>query len=196
MQRSKNIFQRKGRITGGNFGSTSGACETKRWARNGPVFSIRIMYCRSSCCSTTQGSKTFFSLGKESKKLPFVPKYVSSWRIYLNSQEVIDRTNFPSRKGRFHTSNQFWGTTTWYDRKFQGFVSKHFCRSLESSSRSFFIQIIEVVSLHLSSSTRFYIVLLFNCRRLANTSKNYEHVVFQMALQPFSRFVVWGARIR
>ncbi|CAK9230237.1 unnamed protein product [Sphagnum troendelagicum] len=88
-------------------------CEAKRRACNCPVFSILIMYPRSNGHATTQGSKTFLSLGKkEGREPPFVPRYVSSRGIYPDSQEVIDRTSFLSQKEHFCISNPFGGMTT------------------------------------------------------------------------------------
>lgn len=58
-QRSGSSPQREGRVAGGNLDSTSGACEARRQSRNGPIFSIQIMYRWSRGRATTQGNETF-----------------------------------------------------------------------------------------------------------------------------------------
>jgi hypothetical protein len=85
------ILKRERRVAGGNLGNTSEACEARRRARNGPIFSIRIMYRRSRGRAATQGSKTFpweRRRGESLRPFPGMFLHEGSTRILKRSSTI------------------------------------------------------------------------------------------------------------
>jgi hypothetical protein len=141
------------------------------------------MYRRSRGCATTQGSKTFLwerRRGKSLSSFPGMFLHEESTRI-LRRSSTIPVFHHEKNASAYRTSSEARPPST--TKSFKDSYRNIIARALKVRLGHFFFRVVKAVNLHLSSSTRFCIVLLFSRRRSMNTSRNYEHAVFQTALQ-------------